>query len=55
MLPGQQASVSDVSTEEDKFKRNDDDVRADKLSQAMHFFGKSFECKDVAVIYATPV
>ncbi len=52
MLPGQQASVSDVSTEEDKFKRNDDDVRADKLSQAMHFLRKKFRMAKTSQLYA---
>eukprot|EP00944_MAST-04C_sp_MAST-4C-sp1_P000963 g963.t1 len=52
MLPGQQASVSDVSTEEDKFKRNDDDVRADKLSQAIHFLRKKFRLAKTSQLYA---
>ena len=52
MLPGQHVPLSDVSTEDDKFKRDDDDVRADKLSQAIHFLRKKFRLAKTSQLYA---
>ena len=44
MLPGQQASVSDVSTEEDKFKRKMMTMfELTNCRKQCTFFGKSFE------------
>eukprot|EP00943_MAST-04B_sp_MAST-4B-sp1_P007743 g7743.t1 len=44
MLPGHNnaAPLSDVSSEVDKFKRDEEDVSANKLSQAVHFLRKKF-------------